>query len=184
MDTRFVVMGVSGCGKTTVGAALAARIGAVFIDGDSLHSPQNVAKMTSGAPLTDEDRWPWLETIGRRLGGAAGPVVIASSALRRRYRDRITTAAGSPVLFIHLAGDIHLIEMRMRARENHYMPPSLLRSQFDALEAPEPEENAFTVGIEGSPEEVLAATVRGLEARGVPTLGRAPDPGEGPASGR
>ncbi len=183
METRIVVMGVSGCGKTTLGAALADRIGAAFIDGDSLHSPENVAKMTRGAPLTDEDRWPWLETIGRCLGGAAGPIVIASSALRRRYRDRITKAAGASVLFIHLAGDIHLIGARMRARKDHYMPPSLLRSQFDALETPGPDENAFAVGIDGSPDEVLAAVFRRLEARAAPPHGRAPDPGKAPVSG-
>jgi gluconokinase len=165
MDMRIVVMGVSGCGKTTVGEALADRIDAEFIDGDALHSPENVAKMSRGEPLTDEDRWPWLETIGRRLGRAAGPVVIASSALRRRYRDRITEAALEPVLFIHLSGDIDLIGTRMRARKDHYMPPSLLRSQFDALEPPGPDENAFGVGIEGTPDEVLAAVFRGLEDR-------------------
>ena len=165
MDARIVVMGVSGCGKTTVGKALADRLGAEFIDGDSLHSPANVAKMTRGEPLTDGDRWPWLETIGRRLGGATGPIVIASSALRRRYRDRIREAAEAQVLFIHLAGGIELIGARMRARQDHYMPPSLLRSQFDALEPPEPDENAFTVSIDGLPSEVLSDTLTGLEAR-------------------
>ena len=183
MDERIVVMGVSGCGKTTLGAALADRIGATFIDGDTLHSPENVAKMTRGEPLTDEDRWPWLETIGRRLANAAGPIIIASSALRRRYRERITAAAGEPVLFIHLAGDIGLIGTRMRAREDHYMPPSLLRSQFDALEAPGRDETAFAVSIDGSPDDVLADALRGLEARGGPRRDRGPDRGRAPVSG-
>ena len=183
MDSRIVVMGVSGCGKTTLGEALAARIGATFIDGDSLHSRENVAKMTRGEPLTDKDRWPWLETIGQRLGASVGPMVIASSALRRRYRERITAAAGEPVLFIHLAGDIDLIGSRMRAREDHYMPPSLLRSQFDALEPPDPDEDAFSVSIDGSPDDVLADTLRMLEARDGPRRDRAPDRGKAPVSG-
>jgi gluconokinase len=177
MDARIVVMGVSGCGKTTLGAALADRIGAAFIDGDDLHSPENVAKMTRGEPLTDEDRWPWLDAIGRRLRAAEGPMVIASSALRRRYRDRIRTAAGGPVLFIHLAGDIDLIGVRMRARQDHYMPPSLLRSQFDALEPPEPDENAFAVSIDGPPDKVLARALGKLEEVDGPVPDQGPDRG-------
>lgn len=166
MSARIVVMGVCGCGKTTLGAALADRLDAAFVDGDSLHSPDNVAKMTRGEPLTDEDRWPWLDTIGKRLGSSSGPIVIASSALRRRYRDRIAAAAAEPVLFIHLAGGIDLIGSRMRARKDHYMPQSLLRSQFEALEPPGRDENAFEVRIDRTPEEVLAAVLTELQGRG------------------
>ncbi len=103
-NQRIVVMGVSGCGKTTVGLALAERLGARFVEGDQLHPPQNVERMASGIPLTDTDRWPWLDAVGAALAGDA-PVVASCSALKRSYRDRLRAQAGAPLCFLHLAGD-------------------------------------------------------------------------------
>ncbi len=160
----IVVMGVSGSGKTTVGEALAARLGASFADGDAFHSEANVAKMSRGEPLTDADRWPWLDAIGAHLGRAEGRAVVACSALRRAYRDRINLAAGAPVFFLHLDGAYDLIAARMAARRGHYMPPSLLRSQFDALEPIAPDETAAVVDISGPPDAVLAASLAALGA--------------------
>ncbi|GAB1364917.1 gluconokinase [Rhodobacter sp.] len=134
---RLVVMGVSGCGKSTLGAALAARLGADFIDADTLHPPANLAKMAAGVPLTDADRWPRLEAVAQALSGPA-PLVVACSALRRIYRDRLRAAEG--VRFLHLAAPQAVILARMQARRNHFMPASLLASQYETLEPPGPDE--------------------------------------------
>lgn len=138
-------MGVSGCGKSSVGEALSARLGIPYVDGDDLHTPDAVAKMRDGVPLTDADRWPWLDRVAGVLQDKA-PVIIGCSALKRAYRDRIRAGAGGPVTFVHLAGSRELIASRMGARTGHYMPTSLLDSQFAALEPPGPEE-AITVDI-------------------------------------
>lgn len=138
-------MGVSGCGKSSVGAALSARLGIPYVDGDDLHTSEAVAKMRDGVPLTDADRWPWLDRVAGVLQDEA-PVIIGCSALKRAYRDRIRAGAGGPVTFVHLAGSRELIASRMGARTGHYMPTSLLDSQFAALEPPGPEE-AITVDI-------------------------------------
>lgn len=143
---RIVIMGVSGCGKSSVGAALAQRLGLPYRDGDDLHPAENVAKMAAGIALTDADRWPWLDRVAQKLRDEA-PMIIGCSALRRVYRDRIREGAGGPVRFIHLAGDRDLIAGRMAQRQGHYMPPSLLDSQFAALEPPGPDE-ALTVSID------------------------------------
>ena len=150
---NWVVMGVSGCGKSTVGAAFASAVGARFIDGDDLHPPENVAKMASGQPLGDADRWPWLDLVGAALTGG---VVIGCSALKRAYRDRIRAVAG-PVRFIHLAGSRDVIAARMAARPGHFMPLELLDSQFAALEPPGPDEDAVTVDIDQPFAAVIAA---------------------------
>jgi gluconokinase len=142
---RLVIMGVSGCGKSSVGEALSARLGIPYFDGDDLHSPEAVAKMRDGVPLTDDDRWPWLDRVAGVLRDRA-PVIVGCSALKRAYRDRIRAGAGGPVTFVHLAGDREVIAARMAARTGHYMPTSLLDSQFAALEPPGPEE-ATTVDI-------------------------------------
>jgi len=136
-----VVMGVSGSGKTTVGAALAEAIGVPFEDGDSLHPAANVAKMSAGIPLSDEDRGPWLDTIGRVL--AAGPVVVACSALKRAYRDRLRAAAPDLELVYLEVDRVTLLE-RMRHRA-HFMPPSLLNSQLATLEVPTDDEHPLIV---------------------------------------
>ena len=157
---KLVVMGVAGCGKSSVGAALAAQIGASYRDGDDLHPAANVAKMSRGEALTDADRWPWLALVGEALA-EPGRRIIGCSALKRSYRDRITEAAGGRVTFVHLAGSYELIKARMDARTGHFMPPSLLTSQFDALEPPAADENAVVVSI----DQPLGAIVDAIVAR-------------------
>lgn len=146
MTQRIVIMGVSGCGKSTVGAALSTALGIAYRDGDDLHPPANVEKMRTGQPLTDDDRWPWLDRVAAVLHDAA-PVIAGCSALRRAYRDRLRAGAGGPVTFVHLTGSRALIASRMQARSGHYMPPSLLDSQFATLEAPGADE-ALTIDID------------------------------------
>ena len=135
MMLRIVLMGVAGCGKTSVGLALAERLGIPYRDGDDLHPATNVEMMRQGQPLTDADRWPWLDRVASLLATEA-PVIIGCSALKRVYRDRIRGGAGGPVRFVHLDGSRALIAARMTARQGHYMPLSLLDSQFAALEPP------------------------------------------------
>src|SRR5882757_6076505 len=125
----IVVIGVSGSGKSTVGSALAERLGVDYVDGDTFHPPANIAKMSAGTPLTDDDRWPWLDAIGRWAHSRAGlGGVVSSSALKRSYRDRLRAEAPGAV-FVHLTGSRELIEDRMGHREGHFMPTSLLDSQ-------------------------------------------------------
>ncbi|WP_022708348.1 gluconokinase [Paracoccus zeaxanthinifaciens] len=135
MTLRGVVMGVSGTGKTSVGLALARRLGVPYLDGDDLHPAGNVAKMAAGTPLTDADRWPWLDEVARTLSESA-PVIVGCSALRRAYRDRLREAAGGPVTFFYLHGPRDVIAARMSGRKGHYMPPALLDSQIATLEPP------------------------------------------------
>ncbi len=156
-----VVMGVSGCGKSSVGAALAARIGARFVDADDFHPPANVAKMRAGVPLDDADRAPWLARLNAVLRHAVAKdesVVLACSALRARYRDTLSDRLPA-VHFVHLSGPYELIAGRLAQRQHRYMPPSLLRSQFDALEPPV---DAIVVDVAGSVEQVVDAALRGL----------------------
>ena len=160
MTRRLVIMGVSGCGKSSVGAGLATRLGLNYRDGDDLHPPENVAKMRAGMPLTDADRWPWLDRVGQ-VFLANAPVIVGCSALKRAYRDRIRTAAGGPVTFVHLAGSQEVIAARMALRQGHYMPLSLLDSQFAALEPPAAEE-AITVSIDQPLEALVADILRQL----------------------
>ncbi len=156
MTLRVVIMGVAGCGKTSVGEALAARLEVPYRDGDDLHSAANVEKMRTGVPLTDADRWPWLDAVAAELRDKA-PVIIGCSALKRIYRDRIRSGGGGKVTFVHLAGSRDLIAARMAERKGHYMPLSLLDSQFAALEAPGPEEGV-TVDI-GPPVSAIVETI-------------------------
>jgi gluconokinase len=144
-----VVMGVSGAGKTRVGRDVAGRLGWTFIEGDELHTEANRGKMAAGTPLTDEDRWPWLERIcaaAREIEAAGGSVVVACSALKRSYRDRLRTA-GPDVRFVHLTGERGIIAARMAARRDHYMPPGLLDSQIATLEVPGADEGAMTFDV-------------------------------------
>lgn len=141
-------MGVSGCGKSTVGALLAERLGGSYIDGDDLHPAENVAKMSRGEPLNDADRAPWLDTVGTTLRDNEGVCVIGCSALKRSYRDRIRAAAGEPTAFVFLAGSASLIRARLAGRTGHYMPISLLDSQFADLEPPMPDEISVAVDID------------------------------------
>jgi len=163
----IVVMGVAGCGKTTVGRELASRLGWAFLDADDYHPSANVEKMRSGRPLTDEDRWPWLDRLNDllRTGGSS---VLACSALKQKYRDRI--AAGvEDVRWVHLTGDFDLIESRLAARKGHYMPARLLASQFETLEPPGA---ALTFDVADSPE-VLVARILEAVTRDWPTRGTA-----------
>ena len=160
MTRRLVIMGVSGCGKSSVGAGLAARLGLIYRDGDDLHPAENVAKMRAGVPLTDDDRWPWLDRVGQVLQAEA-PVIVGCSALKRAYRDRIRTAVGGPVSFVHLAGSQEVIAGRMALRQGHYMPLSLLDSQFAALEVPGVEE-AIAVSIDQPLDAIVGDILRQL----------------------
>ncbi|CAM5503597.1 gluconokinase [Streptomyces hirsutus] len=157
-----VVMGVAGTGKTTIGPLLAARYGVPYAEGDDFHPPANIAKMSAGTPLDDEDRWPWLDAIGEWAHGRAGlGGVVSSSALKRSYRDRLRAAAPG-VVFVHLTGDRALIEDRMSHREGHFMPTALLDSQFATLQPLEPDEAGVAVEVSGSPEEITEQAVAAL----------------------
>ena len=164
MTQRIVVMGVSGCGKSSVGAALSQALGIPYRDGDDLHPAVNVAKMRAGEALTDADRWPWLDRVAQDLARLA-PVIVGCSALRRSYRDRIRAGAGGPVCFVHLAGSREVIAARMAARSGHFMPASLLDSQFATLEPPGPDEAAITVDIDQPMDRLVAEILRRLELR-------------------
>ncbi|MET9816250.1 MULTISPECIES: gluconokinase [unclassified Streptomyces] len=148
-----VVMGVSGSGKTTVGRLLAQSLGVPYAEGDDFHPEANVAKMRAGHPLDDEDRRPWLEEIARWLTGHADSGgVVTCSALKRRYRDRLASAAPR-VFFLHLDGSPELIAARLTARRGHFMPPDLLRTQYADLEPLGEDEAGAAVPIDGTPEE-------------------------------
>ena len=166
---RLVVMGVSGCGKTTLARALAQRLGLDMVDGDDLHFPQSVAKMRAGVALDDADRWPWLDRIGDYLAHAGAPAqgrVVACSALKRAYRDRIRQQAGA-VRFLFLNGDFALIQQRMLARVDHYMQPGLLDSQFQALEPPLADEtDVISLPITEPVEALVAQALSTLSPQG------------------
>ncbi len=158
---RVVIMGVAGCGKSAVGAAVALQLGIPYRDGDDLHPLGNVEKMRAGVALTDADRWPWLDRVADVLCDGA-LVIVGCSALRRAYRDRVRDGAGGPVQFVHLAGNRALIAARMARRTGHFMPMTLLDSQFAALEPPGMDE-ALTVDIDQPLEAVVAKVVAGLD---------------------
>ena len=165
--TRIVVMGVSGCGKSTLAQALATRLGLSFIEGDSLHSQRNVAVMAAGTALTDADRQEWLLAVAASLAQANTPGAVAScSALKRSYRDTLRERVPG-LRFIHLNGSPDLIANRLRDREGHYMPASLLQSQLDTLEQPQPDEAVLTLALTlGTDQQAdLACRQWGLDAR-------------------
>jgi gluconokinase len=167
MPSVLVVMGVSGSGKTTIGAQLAIQLHWEFEDGDWFHPARNIEKMHCGIPLTDEDRAPWLIAIADFIDStrtAGGHAVIACSALKKRYRA-VIVGNRPDVRLIYLKGDIEMIGRRMSARHEHFMPASLLQSQFDALEEPGPDENPIVASIEPRPREVVANVLSALEAR-------------------
>ena len=159
-----IIMGVSGSGKSTIGSFLAQRLRWEFEDADWFHPTSNVDKMHRGIPLTDEDRWPWLRAIAawidktRRSGGHG---IIACSALKRRYRN-VLIADRADVRLVYLKGDETLIARRIATRHEHFMPPSLLHSQFKELEEPGPDENPFIVSIESEPREIAARILSAL----------------------
>jgi gluconokinase len=150
-----MVMGVASCGKTTIGEALAAKLGVPFVEGDWLHGEANVAKMAGGTPLTDEDRWPWLARVGEALQGPGGKIA-SCSALKKSYREAIIAAAKRPVLFVHLHGAPEVLERRIAARQGHFMPASLLASQLATLEMPDASEHAVTIDIDQNPDAIIA----------------------------
>ncbi|MGA5218939.1 gluconokinase [Streptomyces cinereoruber] len=160
-----VVMGVAGTGKTTIGPLVADALGFPYAEGDDFHPAANVAKMSAGVPLDDEDRGPWLDAIGEWAHGRAGlGGVVSSSALKRAYRDRLRAAAPG-VVFLHLTGDRELIEGRMAARKGHFMPTALLDSQFATLEPLQDDEAGVAVDVSGTPEEITARAVAALRGR-------------------
>lgn len=157
----IVVMGVSGAGKSTIAAAIAREIGGVFLDADDLHPPANVAKMTAGIPLTDEDRMPWLALCGEALVHARerGEVpVLACSALRRRYRDAIRTVSPD-TYFVQLDGSPELLAARVSGRAGHFMPPALLASQLQTLESLGADERGVVVDVALDPAQIAEAAV-------------------------
>ena len=159
----LIFMGVSGCGKSTVGQNIAEKLGLRYAEGDEFHSEENVEKMRSGTPLNDDDREPWLSVMANTIAewveaGEGG--VLSCSALKRKYRDRLRGdyGIGGPIRFVYLNGTFELIEDRMKQRKDHYMPPGLLTSQFATLEEPDPEEQVIRIDISSTPD-VLATEV-------------------------
>jgi gluconokinase len=161
-----IVMGVSGSGKSTIGSLLAGRLQWEFEDGDWFHPTANVEKMHKGIPLTDEDRWPWLHAIQAwidKTRGEGGHGVIACSVLKRRYRD-VLIGDRADVSLVYLRGSEELIARRIATRHEHFMPPSLLHSQFVALEEPGPDESPITISIEPRPSQIVAQILSVLNA--------------------
>jgi gluconokinase len=162
----LVVMGVSGSGKSTIADRLAARLGWRYVDGDRFHPPANVAKMSAGQPLTDEDRWPWLQAIADEIDRAretSQRAVVACSALKRAYRD-VLVHGRSDVRIVFLNGTQELIAGRLAARKGHFMPPGLLTSQFRTLEPPQPTERPVTVSIDAPVGAIVDEIIRQLKA--------------------
>jgi len=164
MPLTVVVMGVSGCGKSTVGRSLADELGATFLDADDFHPPANVERMRSGIALTDAERAGWLDALAARLAQARTaqePVVLACSALKRSYRDALRR--GAPALtLVHLTGSPALLAERITARSGHYMPPTLLPSQLATLETPADDEGAITLDVAAPTDDLIAVILRAL----------------------
>lgn len=159
---RVVVMGVSAVGKTSVATALAAELGVGFRDADDLHPVANVSKMTRGVPLDDLDRWPWLDLVGAELAAAESGLVVACSALRRVYRDRLRRHAPDTV-FVHLSGSAELLATRAAGRRGHFMPPALLASQLALLEPLAPEESGIVLDVVASVDDLARAAAEWMQ---------------------
>ncbi|KAL5110780.1 putative gluconokinase [Taenia crassiceps] len=155
-------MGPAGCGKSTIGFLLQSKLHGTFIEGDSLHSNHNISKMSSGVPLTDEDRQPWLERIhleitNARISSPSTPVIAACSALKRRYREVLARSPNTDTLFVFLEAPRDVLEARIRQRRGHFLPPDILQSQLETLELPcEGKENFLTVDATLQPDEIVA----------------------------
>ena len=161
---HIVVMGVSGCGKSTIGAELGAQLGWPFEEGDRYHLPSSIEKMSAGIPLDDADRWPWLEKLAALIGehqAAGRSSLIACSALKRAYRDVLRTGAPR-VRFLHLHGAREVLQARLDARKGHFFPPGLLASQYATLEPLAPDEDGLVVDVAHAPEAQVAEALRGL----------------------
>lgn len=164
MPLHIIVMGVSGTGKSTVATSLERVLGWAFAEGDDFHPPENIAKMASGRPLVDEDRWPWLQSLAAwtsERDARGEPTILTCSALRRRYRDLLRDG-GAGTFFVHLVGDKGLLLERMGARE-HFMPPSLLESQLDTLEPLEEDERGMRVDVANPPERIARMVLAQLD---------------------
>ncbi|MBD8664143.1 gluconokinase [Rhizobium sp. CFBP 8752] len=162
----IIVMGVSGAGKSSVAERLAESLNCRFMEGDSLHPQSNVDKMAQGTPLTDEDRWPWLDVIGEKIAEALArseDLVVTCSALKVVYRERLRSAAGGKLTFVFLKGSQELLSRRMGERKGHFMPTSLLQSQLATLESPEGEAGVVTVDIDATLDRIVADAVAGLK---------------------
>jgi gluconokinase len=162
----LVVMGVSGCGKSSVGEAIAAHFGVAYIEGDAMHPPANIAKMSAGIPLTDDDRWPWLDALAARLKAEAeanGGAVATCSALKSAYRDQIEAGCGPHTRFIFLDCSRQTLERNHAGRTGHFMPPSLLDSQLVTLEAPYDEPRAIVIDGNQPFDAVIGSIVEKLE---------------------
>lgn len=162
-----VIMGVSGSGKSSLGAALTARGIARFVDGDDLHPPANIEKMSAGIPLTDSDRRPWLLLVADTLRASRGPIAIACSALRRQYRDLIRERARQPVFFIFLDADPQTLARRLSERRDHFLPLQLLKSQLETLEPLQDDEAGVRLSMDQSLPEVVDEAVAALEKVGI-----------------
>lgn len=164
-------MGVSGAGKTSVGRLLADRVGGRFVDADDLHFPESVRKMAAGIPLDDDDRWPWLDRVAHQALGpahASGPTVIACSALRRVYRDRIRAGVEGAVSFVHLHGSKEMLTARMSGRDGHFMPASLLESQLHTLEPLQVDEEGIVVNVDCDLDGIVTAVLAAFPATVAP----------------
>lgn len=164
IEQHLVIMGVSGSGKTTIADLLSKRLGWIAAEADEFHPAANIGKMSAGIPLDDEDRWPWLEAIRNWMAMQAGNgrcTIVTCSALKRSYRDVLSSAPGR-VTFVHLDGGSDLLAERMKTRSGHFMPPSLLPSQLQTLEPLSPEEDGLRVSIADSPEEIAESVLRHL----------------------
>lgn len=159
----FVLMGVAGCGKSSYGTMLAYRKNATYIDGDDFHPRVNITKMSAGIPLTDDDRWPWLDAVAAQMIIPSGIVFTGCSALRKSYREYLASKAGMPVHFIYLAADRAMIAKRMAARDGHFMPDSLIDSQFAALEVPDDDEPSSHIDISGSKGAVIGRILAAID---------------------
>jgi gluconokinase len=163
---RIIVMGVSGSGKTSVGIAIAEALKFPFLEGDTLHPESNVEKMSAGIPLTDEDRWPWLDKIGIELAKAENGLVVSCSALKASYRKRLREQAGGPLAFIFLDGSVEVLRSHMSKRRGHFMPVSMLDSQLSTLESPVGEALVLRQDISRSIDEIVTASVAWLRGLG------------------
>ncbi|WP_425351864.1 gluconokinase [Rhizobium anhuiense] len=166
----IIIMGVSGCGKSSVGERLAEALHLAFVEGDALHPAANVEKMSKGIPLTDEDRMPWLDLIGEDMQASLDKsegIIVSCSALKRVYRDRLRAAVGGNLFFVYLEGSKALLTKRMGERKGHFMPVSLLESQLATLEVPTGEPGVVTVDIDDTVDGIAATALKGLAALGI-----------------
>jgi len=167
----IIVMGVSGCGKSTLLNAIAEHLQCPAFEGDAYHGAANVAKMRSGQPLDDADRWPWLDRLGEAIGAAVrrgGPAIATCSALKRSYRQHLERAAGVPLMFVLLQGSPEVIGQRLAERTGHYMPSSLLDSQFATLEPPGQDERALILPCSMPVADLRAALLEWVRAEAIP----------------